>query len=289
VGERLVYVLREPSSLETADTENDLAELWGVIWDRKWLIAAVTAVFVVVGVSYALLATQWFRADVLLAPAEKQAMPAGLVGQLSGLASIAGLSVGASGTPESVAVLKSRDLTRSFIVDLKLMDVLLQGRSGIFSGDGPPDIRDAEEYFNKRVRTVTEDKKTGLVTLAIEWKDPVIAAQWANLLAARLNDRMREKALIEAERNVKYLQQEMIATSVVPLQQSLGRLLESEMQKLMLARGNKEFAFKVVDQAAPPKRRSSPQRTLVVGMAFALGAILTSFAVLARHYMRQRK
>jgi uncharacterized protein involved in exopolysaccharide biosynthesis len=61
-----------------------------------------------------------------------------------------------------------------------------------------PDVRDAVKYFHKRVLKVSEEGSTGLVTLAIEWTDPDIAAEWASLLVRRLNDRLRERALQEA-------------------------------------------------------------------------------------------
>src|SRR5690606_2767647 len=108
-------------------------------------------------------------------------------------------------------------------------------------------------YFDDNVRSISEDDETGLVTLTVEWIDPEIAAEWANILVERLNERMRRRALLEAESNVGYLQEELAKTGVVTLQQSISRLLESELQKLMLARGNEEFAFRVIDRAQVPK------------------------------------
>jgi hypothetical protein len=82
------------------------------------------------------------------------------------------------------------------------------------------------------VRKIDEDSRTGLVTLSIEWRDPQRAAEWANLLAVRLNEHMRQRALAEAEANVKYLRHEFESTPIVVLQQSISGLLENEMQKL---------------------------------------------------------
>jgi hypothetical protein len=52
-----------------------------------------------------------------------------------------------------------------------------------------------------------------MVTLAIEWTQPEVAAEWANALVQRLNRRLRERALREAETNVAYLQAEMARTN----------------------------------------------------------------------------
>jgi uncharacterized protein involved in exopolysaccharide biosynthesis len=267
------------------DDEIDLWELWETIWSGRWLIVAITGVFTLSGVTYALLAQEWYKADVVLAPAVKKGAASGALAQFGGLASLAGISLPGAGEGEPVAVLKSKDFARSFITDLNLMPVLLEDAD---FGDKKPDIRDAVKNFDKNVRTVVEDKKSGLVTLSIRWKDADTAAEWANLLVKRLNDRLRTQAEAESERNVAYLQREIAATSVVSLQQSMGRVLEGEMQKLMLARGNEEFAFKVIDRATPPKRRVAPKRTLIALVSLLAGGFLGILAVFVRKAIANR-
>ena len=115
-----------------------------------------------------------------------------------------------------------------------------------------PDVRDGVKFFHEEVLDVGAARSTRLVTLAIEWTDPDVAAQWATILVQRLNDRLRETALREAQANVAYLQSEMAKTTLVTLQDSIGRLLESELPKLMLATGNEGFAFKIVAPAVSP-------------------------------------
>jgi uncharacterized protein involved in exopolysaccharide biosynthesis len=297
-GERVVYAIPlDPAMVEAAGDEIDIFKLWGILWESKWIICAVTALFAVAGVAYALLATEWYRAEVLLAPAQEKSIPGGLgqLGGLAGLAGLAGISIGGGGTAEPIAVLQSREFASKFIEDLDLVTVLLaddwdaeQQRWKDKDPEDWPDIRDAVKYFEEEVRSVSVDKKTGLVTLGIEWTDPVVAAEWANLLVGRLNGRMRQRALVESERNVHYLREEMAATNVVSLQQSIGRLLEAELQKLMLARGNEEFSFRVIDPATPPKKRESPKRALVVLVATILGGLLAVIGVYVRHSMRKR-
>jgi uncharacterized protein involved in exopolysaccharide biosynthesis len=149
-----------------------------------------------------------------------------------------------------------------------------------------PDMRDAVHYFDSSVRRVSEDRRTKLVRLSIEWKDPALAAEWANALADELNDHMRVRALAEAEANVTYLQHELTSTTTVVLQQSIGRLLEAELQKLMLARGDKDFAFRVVDRAEIPKRRSAPNRKLIVAFSTVVGCALSVLVVLFQWWPR---
>jgi len=267
------------------DDEIDLWALWETIWSGRWLIIAITGVFTLGGVTYALLAQEWFKADVVLAPANKKVSAGGALAQLGGLASLAGINLPSAGEGEPIAVLKSKDFARAFITDLNLMPLLLEGAE---LGDGKLDIRDAVNVFDTEIRAVTEDKKAGIVTLSVRWKDPVMAADWANELVKRLNDRLRVQAQEETERNVAFLQREIAATSVVALQQSLGRMLEGEMQKLMLARGNEEFAFKVVDRATPPKHRETPKRTLITLISMLVGGFSGVLLVFLRKWFANR-
>ena len=268
-----------------------------MVWRQKTLIAGIAATFLVVSALYVFLATPWYKAEVLLVPAEERStqMISGDLGGLASLAGLAGISVGGSGNVESIAVLRSRDFARSFIEDYELMTVLLaddwDAEAGQWKESDPedwPDIRDAIEYFDENVRRVSEDPITSLVTFSIEWTEPEVAAEWANLLVKRLNENMRQRALAEAEINVEYLRNELSETDVVTLKESVIGLLEAELQKLMLARGNEEFAFKVIDAAQVPKDIERPQRLIIIAVAVILGVVFGVFIVLIRHVFSQQ-
>lgn len=263
------------------DEFGEIGRITRLMWESRKLVISITAITTTLGVVYSLLATEWYKAEVVLAPSDAQRSLSGALGQLGGLASLAGINLTPSGDQKPVAVLKSRGFARDFIEDYKLVDAF-KGRFNLRLDSRPHDIRDAVMYFDEEIRTVTEDRKAGLVTLEIRWKDSETAAKWANLLVDRLNDRVRAVAEAEAERNVTYLQREIASTSIVSLQQSLGRVLEVEMQKLLLARGNKEFAFKVIDPATPPKLRDWPRRKVIVLLAAILGGLLSLAVVMLR-------
>jgi uncharacterized protein involved in exopolysaccharide biosynthesis len=275
----LVYVSPGHALSGVADDRISLRQIWQILLRGKHIVIAVTAVFALASVAYAL----------LLVPAKEQSTPM-IGGQLGGLAALAGVDVGGGNEVEAMAVLQSREFARDFIEDLDLLPMFFASEWAAederWRSTDPgeaPDIRDGVKYFHKRVLKVSEDRSTGLVTLAIEWTDPDIAAAWASSLVHRLNDRLRERALQEARTNVDYLQAEMARTTLFTLQESIGRLLETELQKLMLAKGNEEFAFKVVDPAVPPKQRLRPKRAMTAIIGTLLGGLLGIFAVLLIH------
>lgn len=287
-----VFVLVPSEEVDSEERQASFyLEAWRAVWQGKWIIVGITALFALASIAYALLATEWYRAEVLLMPAKaRQDLP----GELGGLASLAGLgglvSDQTADSTEALALLRSRDFARDFINDLNLMPVLFaeqwNAEAKSWKSDDPeqqPDIREGIKYFTENVRSVVEDRRTGLVTLGVEWKDPEVAADWANLMVERINDRVRERALSEAEENAEYLRGELAQTNIVTLQQSISDLLENEYQTMMLARGNDEYAFRVVDPATPPKWRSRPRRTLLVIVATMGGGFLSLLVAFGRY------
>jgi uncharacterized protein involved in exopolysaccharide biosynthesis len=273
----------------------DLAELLCVLWRGKWTISGSVIAFAVLAAAYALFATPWYRAEVLLVPAEGMTSEA-LLSQFGGLASLAGISVGDVATAEPIAVLESREFAREFIEDQKLLTVLLaddwDGKANRWKSDDPadwPDWRDAVEVFTEDVLSVRENTKTGLVTVSVEWTDADVAADWANLLVKRLNARMRGRALSTAQSNVDYLRSELSTVQVVSLQQSIGRLLESELQKLMLARGSEQYSFRVIDPAEAPKQPSRPLALIAVAVGVLVGLMVGCCLVIAVRVLRWRR
>jgi len=279
------------------DESLDLFQIGALVWNHKWLVFFVTAIFVALASAYAFTAKERFRAEVLLKPADTKS-PLGMSGSLSGLgglASLAGINIGVGNSAEPIAVLSSREFAAAFLEDQNLLPVLFPSRwdsvnkrwKPSWLSSEVPDIRDGVRYFDKNIRTVREDKKTGFVTMSIEWTDPKVAANWANLLVERVNERMRNRALAESELNVAYLKQELASSNIVSLQQSIGHVLENELQKLMLAKATKEYSFKIIDHAEPPKWRSSPRRVLVIGASFMIGLATSIFYIVARYANRR--
>ena len=263
--------------------------------NRVLLVVVALIEFAVASVAYALSLDRWYKAETLLVPAEQKQAPE-IAGAFGALAGLAGISVGGRGNAEALAVLTSRDFARGFIEDENLLTVFFakqwDAAQKRWKDEDPeqwPDMREAVRYFKESVLSVQENDKTGMVALAVEWKNPEIASQWADGLVKRLNDHMRADALAEAQANVEFLQSELASTSLVVLDQAIGRLLERELQKVMLAKGNEEFAFRVIDTAEVPTNPSKPRRRLIVMLAVVLGGALAVFIVFLRHLVRTQR
>jgi uncharacterized protein involved in exopolysaccharide biosynthesis len=216
------------------------------------------------------------------------------LGMLGGLVGLTGFGTASNSNAEFIAILRSRDFARSFIEDLDLLHVLFadewDAEAESWRSPDPedwPDIRDAVSFFIEHVREVTEDERRGVITLSMEWTDPELSAKWANQFVLRLNNYVRRRALLEAEANVEFLQEELSKADVATLRQSIASLLEGELQKLMLARGKEEFAFRVIDRAEVPKYRERPKRRIIVVLAVLGGGLLAVFLTIIGYALKR--
>lgn len=279
-----------------ADDEISLKEIVRLLWQSRWLVITVTAIFAVLAATYAWIKPKQYEANIVISPASTSpgsGQGGGLNSMLSefgGLASLAGLSVGGdSRKAESITVLQSSALTENYIQKNDLLPVLYHKlwdpRTRSWKTHDPekiPTLWKANEYFSKKVRKLNTDTKTGIVSLTITWTDPKLAATWANDLVRLTNDFLRNKAIAQADRNIAYLNEQAAKTDVVGVRQAIYSLMQTEINKAMLARGSDEYAFKVLDPAQPPEKTSSPPPLLLVMAGVIGGFMLAAIVVFGR-------
>lgn len=281
-----------------------------------WTIAAATVMGLLIGI----LSRPVYRADVVLAPLttgiDGQALE-GLGSSLGGLASLVGLGGknGASDIEQNIAVLRSRALADHFISQHQLAIILFENRwdkgegrwkkvapspvkvqlsrllnnlSGdtvrVRPSDGAPTADEIYRAFDKVVRSVDRDEKTGLVTLGMKWHDPIVAATWASEYARAANDYIRAQKISEAERSLKYLEEQIRKTSLTEMHDALYKLVENETKQSMLANVREEFAFRIIDPATAPELRVSPKRAILLGIGLMGGFILGLGIILTQNY-----
>ena len=269
-------------SAEVANSDPmDLRTLVSVLWARRAWIGMCMVVVTALFAAMAFLMTPVYRASVVFISASSgQGNLAGPLGSLldsvGGLATQAGinLSGGDSAVEESIAVLKSRQLTMSFINENNLMPKLYANKWDSATHawkvplDKQPTQARAYKYFDNRIRTVTRDKKTGLTTLQIDWSDRNEAASWANDLMRRVNSEMRVRATAKADASLVFLQKELDSTIEIGARDAINRLIENQVKQRMLANVTPDYAFRVVDKAMAPDN-DDPIRPRKFALLFA--------------------
>jgi uncharacterized protein involved in exopolysaccharide biosynthesis len=290
------YVMAE-SGLPSDEEEIDLLELIRTLLQAWKTIVGITILCAGLAVAYALYAPDIFKAETLLAPAqEEKSVASSALSQFGGLAAMAGISIPRDSNVEQVvATLNSRKFLRTYINHNKLIPVLFeeiwdadnQTWMVPFAEDEPTEQKAIESF--KACLSVNEDKKSGLITLSILWKDPEVAAQWANDLVKQLNEQLCKQAIADSKKRVVYLEQELAKTTLQDMRAVLYNLLESEKQKAMLANVNEDFALEVIDPAVAPETHEKPKRKLIVALGGVCGSFLGIFTVFFAQFLQKLK
>lgn len=244
------------------------------------------------GTLYAFTAKLTYQSDVVVAvtPPDAEGMAGGLSGALRGVAGLAGLALGQSDrTGEYLAILQSRQLADTFIRKQQLLPVLYakywnpESQSWRTSDpDEIPSEEDGYRRFDRKVRSVTQDRKSGLVTVTMLWSDRTLAAKWATEYVNTANDLLRARALHEVEASLAFLEQQLQKSTEVAVRQSVFQLIEGQKKQEMLANVREDYAFRVVDPAkiADADHFIKPKRPVVVtggALAGMLGGLAFAF------------
>jgi LPS O-antigen subunit length determinant protein (WzzB/FepE family) len=299
------------------DDEIDLREFFAVIWAGRIKIVALTAIFAIASVYYALSITDQYKATVLLSSSQSSSGGglSGALGQLGGLASLAGVSLGSAGGSEgqlAQEIMQSWSFIEGFIEDnnlavglaaadgwdrssneikinSNLYDVsksqwlVENGNTGVL---GPPSSWTLFQAFSGML-SVSEDTESGLLEVSIEYISPLIAKQWLDLYVAAINAHMQQREMAKVTRNIEYLQIQIKKTSIAEMQQVFYTIIEEQIKNKMLAEASPEFAFESVGPSMVPEVKSQPKRSLICILGTLLGGMLSVLVVLVMHYGRK--
>lgn len=282
-----------PSRID--EDEIDLRDIWRVLVKYKRMILSSIFIAALIATGISMTLPNIYRAEMLLAPVKDDNAKGGgmsaALGGLGGFASLAGISLGGGGnTEENLAVLKSREFLWKFVQENKLMPILFdekwddaQKKWKEIDPKKQPGQLDAVRLINGGVLEVNSDKKTNLITISIDWKDPVLAAAWVDQLVTQLNQYLRAEAISRSENNLKYLNEELARTQIEEMRKALFDLIGQEQKKAMVAHAQREFAFRVLDPTVVPDKKIKPKRAIIV----LLSAVLVGFIAMLIAFIKE--
>lgn len=275
--------------------DTSLSGLLDIVWRGKWIIIVITGLFTVATGIAALLMPKKYTAVTMVSPVTNDQRGSGGLGSLASqfggsLTSLTGISLGANADRyETIGVLQSGVLTERYIREHQLLPVLYadlwdpeKKTWQVDDSDEVPTVWLANQLFRARVIGVTDNAKTGLVTLTVTWTDAESAATWANGVVRLTNDYLRGQAIEKSERHIQYLTEQAAKTDIAQVRTAIYSVMESEIKSIMMAKGTDEYALKVIDPAVAPERKSSPKSLIWVIVGFLGGAFVSIAIVLFR-------
>lgn len=156
--------------------------------------------------------------------------------------------------------------------------------------EGVPTMFQALRLLENDVITITDDSlKSGIITIAVEFKDPLTAQRIAQYIVTVLTEHMSAEAKRVAETNRKYLEEQLNKTADPMIKQNLYNLIAQQLQTSMMAEVKENFGFKVIDPPRLPEEKSRPKRTQMVVLSFFVSAFLAVFIVFFLEYFKKAK
>ena len=253
----------EQRPAEQYDDEIDLRELFSVLWAGKKLIVGITAIFALVAVFYALSIPNQYRATAIVSPAQDGGGGlSGALGQLGGLASLAGVSIGAGESSEAQVaqeIMRSRGFIEEFISENNLAVEVFAAKgwdmasnqldidSDLYDVGSSQWVRDIPkgkvlvpsgwELFKKfsEMFSVSDDKKTGMVSISVEYFSPQLAKEWVDRLVIGINQHMQSRKLEKVNINIQYLEAQIEKTSIAEMREVFYTIIEEQIKSKMLA------------------------------------------------------
>lgn len=289
------------------DEPLDLFELWNILWESKFLIVGITLAFAFGSVFYALAQIDIYRSEALLVPAEDTQPSNPLLAQLGAAAGLAGIGAADSRGNQintALATMRSREFIRQFIEKHDAKPSLMAGvwneNNGSSSIDqsvydsetktwmaAEPTDQEAIRAFQS-VLSIAYDQAGGLVTVAIEWKDPQLAKNWVSWLVEDVNELIKKQDEIEATSAIEYLNEQLQNTQLVDMQRAFYQLIESQTRIVMLTDVRDDYVFRTIDPAFVPEDKIRPRRSTICIVGTLLGGIFAIMLVLLLHAFKKR-
>lgn len=288
----------------------NVGDLMRTLWSGKWIIAVFTAVFAAGSVWYALSLSNFYTSTARLTQAEQSSNSlSSLVQQYSGLASVAGLSLG--GDDEQIGyaieVLQSRRFLQILLdkydilvpliaangwdpesnelsIDPRLYDV--ETREWVREVRPPfsakPSLEEAYEVW----QTAFKVNRSGtFVSLSLQHVSPHLTQDWLSTVIMEINSFVKAQEVEEAERSINYLIEEVERTKVAESKTLLYDLIQRQTETIMLANVRDEYVFKTIDPPLVPLEKTGPSRSLLCIVITLIGAALGTMIVLLRNYL----
>jgi uncharacterized protein involved in exopolysaccharide biosynthesis len=190
----------EPGRKDAEEDEISLLDLVCVLVKRKRLVLGCFFGFAVLALAAALFSTPIFKAETtLLPPQTSKSGASAMLAQLGGLADLAGGAAGIKSPGDLyVGLLKSRTVVDRVIRRFDLMKYYEADEWTPLRGMIVKDVLDAQS-----------DLKSGIITVAVSDKDPVLATRMANAFVEELKRLTQGLAISEAAQRRLFFEEQV--------------------------------------------------------------------------------
>ena len=277
--------------------DKTLEELLITFREFKSTIFLIPIIITLFSILISLSIPNQYTSETLLFPVDSNSASEGLLGGALDLSAIAGIDLQAlSGkrniSQEGMEIIKSRKFLINFIekegiliplmaangwdkeqdrlkINNKIYDLSSSKWTRKIDGKlKPPSDQEAYKRINKIIN-ISKDRQTGFIMLKVKFYSPNITKEWSEKIISYLNESMKITDVSEAQRMIKFLDEEFSRSRYTEMRRNLASLKENQIKKMMLAEAREEYVFRTIDPPIAPEIKSEPIRSsIVIGSRF---------------------
>ncbi len=299
------------SELPPHNREVDAFEIARRLFNRKWLLLGMAFVGFLLGVVYVRATPLVYHTELRVAPAPSSGGAGNRLGGLSGLAALAGVSVGSpSGGISPFDLYLDTMLSRSLAAELAQDPTIMRrifasqwdkrtqswhepqgvvykarrdfaGLVGLpVSAWHAPGAADLHDYLIRAIVIGRPGPRDPPITrISFDSEDPELAARVLGELHRRADTRIKQSSLATAVSYASYLSQRMRTVVLVEHRRDLSEALGEQEKSIMMASSGAPFAAMVTEPPSTLERPIAPNVVLVllagVFSGFLVGVLLT--------------
>ncbi len=297
------------------EAEIDLREIFFILWQRKitvfYLTIASTFLFLIYSLSLPNLYTSKAIVEIVDSQDNSSTLSS-LSNQFGGLASLAGINLGASQSGGKsfwvIERIKSKDFSERisnlpgmkeglFAVDrydqvsknlIYNEDVFLDSK-WVKDNEGKTKKPTSLDFYDQMQGglLIQKNTETGFIEMSFTHQSPIFASNFLETIINEINDQTRAEEKKAAQDSLNYLKSTLATTSVQEIKNSLSVLIENQTRALMLADISEFYIVKPIDPPFIPENKSMPSRSVISVMGLLFGLLFGASFVILKFYYRK--
>tara|TARA_B100000989_G_C19527998_1_gene467976 strand:+ start:104 stop:1018 length:915 start_codon:yes stop_codon:yes gene_type:complete len=266
-------------------------KLFEFIKKKKFFIIGITTLFFIISLSISIIIPNTYKSTVLLTSSASSGNQ--LSSTSSGLAGLAGIGLGdvlGDNTKLEVGIemMQSFNFFENFInkednffnliaikgwdkekniliIDKNIYDE--KNKKWVsnwkYAINGKPSLQEAHEKFIDSF-DASLDISTGIVSVSFRHYSPYISRNFVEKIVQEINKIARDEVINTSQRQIEYLEIEMVNNQYSELKQGISDLIEGQIEKISIANASPDYLFRVISKPYAPEKHDSPARIIIV-------------------------
>ena len=269
----------------------DTKELVKIIFNSRIIIFTLTLLSILTSLIISLYLKNLYTSDTVLEVRKRDDASSSL-SQYSELAALGGIDIPANSDTNrgvlAIQIINSRDFFESLLDKYEIKAQIMASKDfdtstgqiiydkRIYNDDKKiwtrkispplkpePHLIEVHKKFLKDILSVSQNKKTGFITISVTHHSPIFAKELLDIIVREINESYRNRELNEAS-SIAFLQNQIPKYQLIGNKNVIFSLMEKQINTQMMAEVQEDYLLMVIDSPFIPIKKSWPSRILIL-------------------------